>query len=438
MAVERDTMLARLRRAGHAADQRRRLARLIEDCRRLLGAAGRTSSESLAREAIARFHALDGPSRAEFYDRLAADFNPDPAAVQAAADRWAASREAGDLVTLVRTAEPPRQELLRRLNRAPGGTGCLVEIRRDVLGALARRPLLAALEADLTHLLSSWFNPGFLQLRTLDWRSPAHLLEQIIRHEAVHAIDGWADLRRRLAPDRRLFAYFHPALPGEPLIFVEVALLRTMPSAIAPLLDRAQPPDERASRYRVAAFYSISNCQPGLRGIDLGNFLIKRVAEALQAEFPGLSTFCTLSPVPTFAAWLAAGDGPSADAGRSPAARRRLAVARNRVAAALASGASPADDEALSSELSALCAAYLLQTTSSDEGPGGDPVARFHLSNGARLERINVRADLSAKGRAQSHGVMVNYLYDLDRVEAHHEQFVAGGVAASRGVLALL
>ena len=433
MATGRRTVLERLRRVGHAADQRRRLTRLLADCRRLLGESGHAIGQTLAGEAVARFRALDGQSRADFYDALAAEFNPDPVAVQAQAAQYTATGSAETLVALVRAAEPPRQELFRRLNRAPGGTACLVEVRRDVLRALPRRPALAALEADLSHLLASWFNPGFLRLETLDWNSPAHLLEQIIRHEAVHAIDGWADLRRRLAPDRRLFAYFHPALPGEPSIFVEVALMRTMPTAIAPLLDRAQAPDEQASRYRVAVFYSISNCQPGLRGIELGNFLIKRVAEALAAEFPSLSTFCTLSPVPTFAAWLAA--TPKEDGAATGTPReRRLAPLRRRVHEQLAAGAAPDGSETLSRDLATLCAAYLLQTTPK----AGNPVARFHLSNGARLERVNVRADLSLRAQEQSHSLMVNYLYDLDRVEEYHERFVAGEVAASRAVLAML
>ena len=204
---------------------------------------------------------------------------------------------------LTAVAEPPRQELLRRLNRAPGGTALIVQMRRQLLRMLPQHPHLAAVEADFFHLLSSWFNPGFLEMQQVDWNSPAQLLEQIIQHEAVHAIDGWDDLRRRLQPDRRCFAFFHPQLPAEPLIFVEIALVPEMPAAIAPLIEKAAQPVE-ARRYKVATFYSISNCQPGLRGVSLGNFLIKRVAEQLHAEFPSIRTFCTLSPMPGFTRWL--------------------------------------------------------------------------------------------------------------------------------------
>jgi len=243
----------------------------------------------------------------------------------------------------------------------------------------------------------------------VDWNSPARLLDKIIEHEAVHQIDGWDDLRRRLEPDRRCFAFFHPALPGEPLIFVEVALLDEMPDAIAPLLDRSPSALAGGDRFTVAAFYSISNCQPGLRGVNLGNFLIKQVAEQLRQQFPRLRTFCTLSPVPSLADWIAR-------------------------AGALAPGAAT---DAVDPEVARrLCAQYLLKTSSGEAG-GADPVARFHLNNGARLERVNVSADLSRKGLRQSHGVMVNYLYDLDHIEANHERFVNGEVVASRAVRAL-
>jgi malonyl-CoA decarboxylase len=214
-----------------------------------------------------------------------------------AAQAYAQQPNAQHLITLTQVAEPPRQELLRRLNRTPGGTGTLVRMRRALLHRLPRQPELMALEADLLHLFSSWFNPGFLQMRRVDWNSPARLLEKIIHHEAVHEIDGWNDLRRRLQPDRRCFAFFHPQLPDEPLIFVEVALLPDMPSAIAPLIDKASTP-LLPERSRVAAFYGISNCEPGLRNVSLGNFLIKSVAEQLQRELPRIRTFCTLSTRP--------------------------------------------------------------------------------------------------------------------------------------------
>ena len=295
-----------------------------------------------------------------------------------------------------------------------------------------------ALAADFQHLLSSWFNPGFLELQRVDWNSPAQLLEQLIRHEAVHQIDGWDNLRRRLQPDRRCFAFVHPQLPGEPLIFVEVALLPEMPAAIAPLIDKAAAP-LAPKQFKVAAFYSISNCQPGLRGVSMGNFLIKRVAEELQRELPQLRTFCTLSPIPGFAAWLRGG-APGVQTGTPRAARlaQALAALRERFGGELAAAPS-ADalrrlDTAGTQALLRLGAAWLGECSTRDDG---DPVARFHLDNGARLERLNALGDLSAKGVKQSFGLMVNYLYDLDRVEEHHEAFVGGRVAQARAVAAL-
>jgi len=311
--------------------------------------------------------------------------------------------------------------------------------RRALLQRMREQPELQAVEADFLHLLSSWFNPGFLRLERVDWNSPAQLLEQIIRHEAVHQIDGWDDLRRRLQPDRRCFAFFHPQLPAEPLIFVEVALLPAMPAAIAPLIDKASAPLP-ASQFKVAAFYSISNCQPGLKGVSLGNFLIKRVADELKRELPQLKTFCTLSPIPGFARWVKAG---ARCEGLPKARAQRLLQAH---AAVLDACGGDLDKLAQTATLRALpepggqallrLAAYYLgwHATAAD----GDPVARFHLDNGARLERLDPLGDLSEKGRRQSWGMMVNYLYDLDRIEAHHEKFVHGEVAQSRLLTSLL
>ena len=342
----------------------------------------------------------------------------------------------------MQAAEPPRQELFRRINRAPGGTAAIVAMRRTLLQSLRKRPELRALEADFLHLLSSWFNPGFLEMQKVDWGSPARLLEQLIEHEAVHEIDGWDDLRRRLEPDRRCFAFFHPQLPDEPLIFVEIALLHEMPAAIAPLIDKRSVP-LRPEQFKVAAFYSISNCQPGLRGVSLGNFLIKRVAEQLQRDLPQLKTFCTLSPIPGFAGWLTAttdfadlGVTRRASTERLPQARGRVLEALDGDLSGLTSAkvlhAMPAQTrEALLS----LCAAYLMHVPRQGKG---DPVARFHLDNGARLERINPFADLSRNGLKQSCGLMVNYLYDLQRIETNHEKFINGEVAHARAVAALL
>jgi malonyl-CoA decarboxylase len=288
---------------------------------------------------------------------------------------------------------------------------------------------LAAVDRDVVHLLGSWFNRGFLVLRSIDWSTPANILEQIIRYEAVHEIRDWDDLRRRIDPaDRRCYAFFHPALADAPLIFVEVALTEAIPNAIAPLLavDRQAVPVERA---RTAVFYSISNTQRGLGGISFGNFLIKQVVEELRRELPNLDTFVTLSPVPSFIQWLKqADDVPTSDEDRE--LLKQLDDPRwfehEEVTAQLRSVLEP------------LAAFYFLRARSA-KGRVIDPVARFHLGNGARLERINWLGDLSAKGMRESAGIMVNYLYRLDDIEENHEAYANNGeVVASNAVKKLL
>lgn len=432
-------MLEELKSAARKVGDERNLRALIDACTRLLSARGEANSVAIARDLVTRFDSLPEALRNTFFARLARDFGPDPKRVLDGAQAYARDPSAANLLLLTQLAEPPRQELLRRINRTPGGTSSIVAMRRALLERLARQPDLEGVEADFLHLLSSWFNPGFLELKKVDWNAPAQLLEQLIRHEAVHQIDGWDDLRRRLQPDRRCFAFFHPQLPSEPLIFVEVALVPEMPGAIAPLIDKASTP-LAPNQFKVAAFYSISNCQPGLKGVSLGNFLIKRVAEELRRELPQLKTFCTLSPIPGFARWVRAGAAceglTKASATRLKQARQSLLDACGGDLAAFTRRAkpialSPDHDEALLR----LGAVYLTHRSAIS---GGDPVARFHLDNGARLERLNARADLSTKGLEQSFGLMVNYLYDLNRIEAHHEQFVQGEVAHSRALAALM
>jgi malonyl-CoA decarboxylase len=302
--------------------------------------------------------------------------------------------------------------LLRRLNQAPAATADLVRLRADLLRLLPAHADLAPVEQDLTHLLRSWFNRGFLVLRRIDWGSPADFLERIIRYEAVHSITTWAALRDRLQPqDRRCYAFIHPAMPEEPLIFVEVALTTAIPNSIQALLaeQRTELPLGAA---RVAAFYSISNCQAGLAGVSFGQFLIKQVVEELSAEFPKLETFVTLSPVPGFRRWLetqaAAGD---------PLAK--LAVAED------APVDVPESDPRAARRL-ALAARYFL-TARDGRGRPVDPVARFHLGNGARVERVCWMGDTSSKGMAQAGGLMVNYLYDPATLEANHDAFAREG-----------
>lgn len=435
-------MLDELRQAAARQRSERLLRAVVLGCKRLLSERGETNSMAIARGLITRMNELEGAALDGFFQVLARELSPDPQRVLEAAQAYHAHPDAPHLVLLVQAAEPPRQELFRRLNRTPGGTASILRLRRELLRRLPQQAALAAVEADLLHLLTSWFNPGFLNMQRVDWNSPARLLERIIHHEAVHAIDGWDDLRRRLQPDRRCFAFFHPQLPDEPLIFVEVALLPEMPAAIAPLIDKHSEPT-LPDRFRVAAFYSISNCEPGLRGVSLGNFLIKSVAEQLQRELPRLKRFCTLSPVPGLAAWLLSRPDLAALPGlRKPQAAeltRALARLQTRCGGALAALQQRSTLDTLDAEdqaaLLALASAYLMFLSPT---PGGDPVARFHLDNGARLERINARGNLSPKGLKQAFGLMVNYLYDLDKVEASHEMFVQGEVARSRAVQTLM
>ena len=339
-------------------------------------------------------------------------FGPDTGRLEAALEAWGDAPSAERAQEIHSASEPRRQELFRRLNRAPGGTAALVSMRADLLSVLGDRPALHGLDRDLAHLLGSWFNRGFLVLQRIDWSSPAAILEKIIRYEAVHAIRDWDDLRRRIdPPDRRCYAFFHPALVDEPLIFVEVALTTAIPSAIAPLLeeDRAVLPHSAA---RTAVFYSISNCQQGLAGISFGNFLIKQVVEELRRDLPRLDTFVTLSPIPGFGRWLKS--------------ERLLA---EEVATALDDPAWPDNhDEAerLRKILEPLAASYLLAAKTITGRPL-DPVARFHLGNGARLERLNWLGDTSRKALAEAAGMMVNYLYALESIERNHEAYAERG-----------
>ncbi len=431
-------MLDDIRHAAARQRTARAVRRMKADCKRLLGEKGELGGMAIAADLIERLDSLADEELEEFFDYLADDLSPDPQAVLRLAQAYAQTPTAATLLALTRTTEPARQELFRRLNRMPGGTGAVLRLRRALLKRLQDRPELEVIEADLLHLLTSWFNPGFLQMKRVDWNSPAQLLEKIIHHEAVHAVDGWDDLRRRLQPDRRCFAFFHPQLRDEPLIFVEVALLPDMPDAIAPLINKVSTP-MLAERFRVAAFYSISNCEPGLRGVSLGNFLIKTVAQQLQRELPRLRTFCTLSPIPGFAAWLLSEPDFSTLPHGRKVALAELEAARQRLRTLckgdLSALQGPAVHEAMASEdeaaLQLLCGAYLLGLSPT---PAGDPVARFHLDNGARLERLNPRGNLSGKGLRQSFGMMVNYLYDLSKVEASHAKFRQGEVARSRAV----
>jgi len=418
-----------LLRRGGPSDDKHDASGLIELCEALLSGRGEASGTAMAREVLDRYHDLDAAERRTFFEALVRDFGPDRENVAKAIEAWRENPGDGNGGELHFASEPRRQELIRRLNRAPGGTGDLVAMRADLLSLLNGHKGLAALDRDVVHLLSSWFNRGFLVLRRIDWSTPANILEQIIRYEAVHEIHDWDDLRRRLDPvDRRCYAFFHPAMADAPLIFVEVALTEQIPSAIAPLLavERQPVPIDRA---RTAVFYSISNTQRGLGGITFGNFLIKQVVEELRRELPRLDTFVTLSPVPGFRQWLSqASELPLSEDDRE--ALKQLDDPNWHA---------NADVEAeLRVVLEPLAAYYFLKARNA-KGRVIDPVARFHLGNGARLERINWLGDLSPKGLRESAGIMVNYLYRLDDIEKNHEAFANDGeVVASSAVKKLL
>ena len=423
-------MLEKLLRLTQKARGDRSLEPLIKACHLLVSERGQANVYALAVQVIEAYRDLPAARRVAFFAALATEFAPEPEAVLQAATQYAQAPTAQHLAVLTKAVEAPRQELLRRINRAPGGTAMLLKMRVDLLDSRKGNPELAAVDADFLHLLTSWFNPGFLRLERVDWQSSAALLEKIIQHEAVHEISGWGDLRRRLQPDRRCYAFFHPQLGDEPLIFVEVALVDEMADAIAPLIE-SKPEAPTAHGARTAVFYSISNCQPGLRGVSLGNFLIKKVADQLHTELPQLKTFCTLSPIPGFVRWL---DNQKPADDEWAGTLQRVAAWRQRHTTLTADdlGNMP---KPLRQDLTSLCARFLVKQSHESLG---DPVARFHLDNGARLERINFADDLSRKGLKQSLGLMVNYLYDIGEVEMRHQEFVNQKVSHSVAVRRLL
>ncbi len=396
---------------------------------RLLTVRGEASGAALAQTILSGYSKLIATQKLEFLVAVAQRCGHDLGALSEAARSFLASPDEAAATKVAAQAEPKRQELVRRLNHAPGGTLALVRMREDLLANAAEYPALAAFDQDFLNLFASWFNRGFLVLRRMDWTTPANILEKIIRYEAVHAIHGFDDLRRRLEPgDRRLYAFFHPALGDEPLIFVEVALTDSIPAAIAPLLqaDRVELQPQAAT---TAVFYSISNAQRGLARVSFGNFLIKQVVEELKRELPRLQNFVTLSPAPGFAAWLERERADDNSLYLTLEARRALALLDHANWTK-----KPAAVEAVNKALASLAAHYLLHARTRAGGVI-DPVARFHLGNGAKVERLNPLGDLSAVAMRQSHGLMVNYLYELDQIEKNHEAFAnKSEVAASSAV----
>jgi malonyl-CoA decarboxylase len=384
-------------------------------CDALLGESGEYASAAIAREALQAYQGLDEHGREHFFDVLARDYSPSPEAVARTASAYQADPSPDNLARLQESVESARQELFRRLNMAPGGTAALVEMRKELLKNLKTKPEWRVIDSDLLHLLREWFNRGFLRLERIDWRTSALVLEKLSQYEAVHAVQGWRDLRRRLEADRRCFAFFHPQLPDEPIIFIEVALTRSMSAHIQPLLDIASPVTQ--ANCDCAMFYSITNCQEGLRGISFGNLLIKQVAEELKREFPHLRRFATLSPIPSFRRWL--------DERRKEKPRELALLARLEEPDWHQGEVS----DALQRMLLRLCAYYLLHAKHAEEPL--DPVARFHLGNGAALERVNWMGDISESGMARSAGLMVNYVYWLAEVERNHERYFREHVIAA-------
>ncbi len=429
-----------------------RLRGRMRDC--LEGRGGEVSARARAAGLGRSYLALNPEGRARFLKILASEFGPEAAAVDQAAARLTMAKTPAERVdaerALRRALETPRGKLLTQFNGLPEGIKFLVDIRADLLPLVKTDPDLAALEEELKGMLAAWFDVGFLELRRITWSSAASLLEKLIAYEAVHAIASWADLKNRLDSDRRCFGFFHPRMPDEPLIFVEVALTRGIADNVQGLLDQNAPVLDPA-KADTAIFYSISNAQRGLDGISFGNFLIKRVVDQLASEFPNIKTFATLSPIPGFRRWLNKQFSQqnqrlylplsSADNNGPEKAPEKGADSTLDMAEILSRSDWWQDGplaEAVKPILLRLAATYLAR----EKRPNGkalDQVAHFHLSNGAQMEQLNWLADRSAKGMAQSAGMMINYLYRLDRIEANHEAYTGEGeVTLSNSVRALL
>jgi malonyl-CoA decarboxylase len=410
---------------------RRRDMRFL--CHRLLSERGEASQTALAQEIITAYNSMKPDQRPAFFEILTREFAPDETAVRAAAAEYEREASTSNLAALSAAVEAPRQELIRRINTAVGGTETLVTLREHLLSLPSNGANFEALDADLRHLFRSWFNRGFLRLERISWQTSALILEKLIRYESVHEINGWPDLQRRLEADRRCFAFFHPALADEPIIFVEVALSKGLAGDLEPLLDVGAPvlAPEKAD---TAVFYSINNCLQGLRNVPFGNFLIKQVVTELAAEFPNIRTYGTLSPLPLFSRAL---HDTHNECGFTPLRLARLVADFSGELTAAAGRIDPVEAlfkllehplahcQVLTGPLERLALAYL--TRAKRGGKLYDPVATFHLSNGARLERINVFGNLRPYGMEASYGVTVNYRYMPAELEDNHERFVRGG-----------
>ncbi len=396
-------------------------------CRTLLSTAGEASGVALARDIVDAYNRMPDHERLAFFLTLRSGFHVNTERVIGLAEKFCNDPNDENLARLQANIESPRQELFRRMNMAPDGTPTLVAMRGELLRHARNHPELKPVANDLAHLFSSWFNRGFLTLQRIDWNTPAAILDKVIEHESVHEITGWDDLRGRLQEDRRCFAFFHGALPGDPLIFVEVALVTGLPDSIGSLIDHARPIQD-PQKADTAVFYSINNCHAGLQGISFGNFLIKQVVLELKQEFPQLGSFATLSPAPGFKRWLNGVSSENADDRLSQ--RDRETITQFMVGDWWKDNE---NSERIKPILMRLAAHYFLRSKSGKYP--SDPVARFHLRNGARLERINWLGDTSRRGLEQSGGILVNYLYDLQAIERNHESYIEhGSIAAAPAV----
>ena len=447
-AAERSTharLQATLRR-GQEALSPRALRRVLGELQAVVQPRTSEVEGGRSAQALAGWYAqATAPERRDLWLLMSEQFAPDATRFEAARQRYEAAagtpEEGQAEVALRRALESPRTRLLQRFAVFPEGLRFLLDLRAELLPQLKGDKRLLALDAELEHLFCTWFDVGFLELRRLSWDSPASLLEKLIEYEAVHDIRSWADLKNRLDSDRRCYGFFHPRLPQEPLIFVEVALGQTLSSSMAPLLDESAAAADLA-RAHTAIFYSISNTQPGLRGVGFGDSLIKHVVETLCNEFPRLRTFATLSPIPGLRSWLQKNAGTLLE-GWSDKQRAELAQALQLETLDTAAPLLQAFDGADSLDARSPVRQALMQSAAhylARALPGGrpaDPVARFHLGNGARVEQLNWNADRSAKGHKQSYGLMVNYLYDLKRIDRHRALLADGKVAASKEIEAL-